>query len=75
MVFKMIIENVKQLGELIKANRKEMGFTQSELASFCKVGNRFIVELESGKPTLQFDKVLSIARLVGLELTAVKRGN
>ena len=71
----MIIENVKQLGELIKVNRKEMGFTQSELANFCKVGNRFVVELEAGKPTLQFDKVLNIARLVGLELMAIKRVN
>lgn len=40
-VFMMIIENVKQLGELIKANRKEMGFTQADLASFCKVGKSF----------------------------------
>lgn len=71
----MIIENAKQLGELIKANRKELGFTQLELANYCNVGNRFIVELESGKPTLQFDKVVHVAHLVGLELTAVKRGN
>jgi y4mF family transcriptional regulator len=71
----MIIENVKQLGDLIKVARKEMGFTQAELANFCNVGNRFIVELESGKPTLQFDKVLSIAHLVGLELAVNKRGN
>jgi len=31
-------------------------------------GNRFIVELEAGKPTVQFQKTLDTLNLLGLEM-------
>ena len=63
-----MIKTAKDLGLLIKQRRKTMGLSQAELAGICKVGNRFIVELEAGKPTIQFDKALHVATNVGLKL-------
>lgn len=70
-----MIKTAKDLGLLIKQRRKEMGLTQTELAGICKVGNRFLVELEAGKPTIQFDKALYVAANVGLELSVRKKGD
>ena len=70
-----MIKTAKDLGLLIRQRRKEMGLTQTELAGICKVGNRFLVELEAGKPTIQFDKALYVAANVGLELSARKKGD
>ncbi len=70
-----MIKTAKDLGLLIKQSRKAMGLSQAELAGVCKVGNRFIVELEAGKPTIQFDKALYVAANVGLELQLHKKGD
>ena len=70
-----MIKTSKDLGILIRQRRKEMGLSQADLAGICNVGNRFLVELEAGKPTVQFDKALSVAANVGLELHVRKKGD
>ena len=70
-----MIKTAKDLGILIRQRRKEMGLSQADLAGICNVGNRFLVELEAGKPTVQFDKALSVAANVGLELHLRKKGD
>jgi y4mF family transcriptional regulator len=70
-----MIKTVKDLGIIIKNRRKEMKLTQAELAGLCGVGNRFIVELEAGKPTIQFDKAVYVAENVGLELRIARKGD
>lgn len=52
-----------------------MRLSQAELAGICNVGNRFLVELEAGKPTIQFDKALHVAANVGLKLHVHKKGD
>jgi y4mF family transcriptional regulator len=69
-----MIKTAKDLGIIIKDRRKEMKLSQAELAGLCGVGNRFIVELEAGKPTIQFDKALYVAMNLGLELCIGKKG-
>jgi y4mF family transcriptional regulator len=69
-----MIKTAKDLGIIIKDRRKEMKLSQAELAGLCGVGNRFIVELEAGKPTIQFNKALYVAMNLGLELRIAKRG-
>ena len=59
----MIITSVKNIGLLIKEKRKKINMTQKEAASIAGVGVRFLSELENGKPTLEIDKVLNVARL------------
>ena len=70
-----MIKTAKDLGALIRQRRKEMGLSQADLSGICNVGNRFLVELEAGKPTIQFDKALHVAANVGLELHVHKKGD
>jgi y4mF family transcriptional regulator len=70
-----VIKTVKELGALIRIHRKNMKLSQADLAGLCGVGNRFIVELEAGKPTVQFDKAVYVAGNVGLELRIARKGD
>lgn len=65
-----MIENAEQFGAAVAAARKALGLTQRELALAINSGERFIVDLEAGKPTAQLEKALAAARAVGLRLTA-----
>ena len=62
------ITDTKTLGELLRAQRKALGLTQLDMAGVGNSGNRFIVELEAGKPTVQFQKTLDTLNLLGLEM-------
>lgn len=62
------IKTSADFGQEIRFWRKALGLTQHQLATRCGVGLRFIVELESGKPTCQLGKSLTVAQEVGLLL-------
>jgi HTH-type transcriptional regulator / antitoxin HipB len=64
----MTVKRVEQLGTLIKDERHRLGMNQSECAALCGVGNRFFSELENGKPTLEIDKVMKVANLMGFDI-------
>jgi len=65
-----MIEDALQFGAAVASARKALGLTQRELALAINSGERFIVELEAGKPTVQLGKALAAARAVGLRLIA-----
>ena len=52
----------------MKAVRRSQGLLQTDLAGLSGTGNRFVVDLERGKPTLQLQKVLDMLDLLGLEV-------
>ena len=58
----------KDIGELVKTARKNMGVTQRALATTSGTGLRFIIELEKGKPTCQFGKVLTVINTLGISM-------
>ena len=60
------------LGEYIRAKRKQHNLTQVELAERSGVGIRFVRELEKGKPTVQLDKVNQVLGLFGETLKPAK---
>lgn len=62
------IRSSTELGALIRERRKRLALTQLDLAGLGNTGNRFIVDLESGKPTVQLQKALDLMDLLGLEL-------
>ena len=64
----LTIINTKSLGELMRTQRKALGLTQLDIAGVGNTGNRFIVELEAGKQTVQFQKTLDTLNLLGLEM-------
>ncbi|NMU92615.1 helix-turn-helix transcriptional regulator [Achromobacter ruhlandii] len=62
------IHTSAELGELVKNVRRAQGLLQTDLAGLSGSGNRFVVDLERGKPTLQLQKVLDMLDLLGLEV-------
>jgi len=62
------IRSPQQLGDALRAARKQLGLTQPKLALAAGVGVRFIVDLEAGKPTLRLDNVLRVIDALGGEL-------
>jgi HTH-type transcriptional regulator/antitoxin HipB len=58
----------EQVGNLVKAARKAFNITQKDLALTSGTGMRFIVDLEKGKPTCQFGKVLTVLNTLGITM-------
>ena len=54
-----------EIGITIRTVRKSQGLRQDELAGAAGVGLRFIVDLESGKPTTQLGKALQVLQVLG----------
>ena len=57
-----------EFGAALARARKGLGLTQRDLALAIGVGERFIVELESGKPTAQLGKALAAAKAAGMSV-------
>lgn len=64
-----MINNSVEFGARLARARKALGLTQRDLALAIGVGERFIVELEAGKPTAQLGKALAAAKAAGMRLT------
>jgi y4mF family transcriptional regulator len=64
----MMITNAADFGAALTRARKNLGLTQRDLAVAIGVGERFIVDLEAGKPTAQLGKALAAAKAVGMRL-------
>ena len=61
------------LGRVVRSERKALKLTQRKLGEFSGTGLNFISQLERGKPTARFDKILAVTKVLGLELH-IKRG-
>ncbi len=57
----------QSIGALVRMTRKSMGVTQKDLAMTSGTGLRFIIEMEKGKPTCQFGKVLTVLHTLGIK--------
>jgi len=62
------IRSAQQLGDALRAARKQLRLTQPQLALAAGVGVRFIVDLEAGKATVQLQQVLRVIDALGGEL-------
>ena len=63
----MIIRTPREVGLLIRERRKEVGFTQAELAERVGSSREWVRLAESGKPRL--DLALSLRALAALGIT------
>ena len=68
------IGSAADIGALVRAARRQLGVTQQGFADLAGVGRRFVSELESGKPSLEFDKVLKCCAAAGIDVAARARG-
>lgn len=71
--WKMQITSVTLLGEVVRNQRKALDLTQIEAAGLCGVGERFLRELEHGKPSLEIGRVFQVLAGLGIELSATVR--
>ena len=58
-----------EIGKAVRAARKVLGVTQKQLAFTAGTGMRFITDLENGKPTCEFGKVLTVLHTLGIKLS------
>ncbi len=68
------IISCNDLGRSVRQVRKQQQLTQAELAAISGVGLRFVSELENGKPTLEFGRVLRVVASLGLHISLAPRG-
>lgn len=66
----MKITTSEKFGQLIRSTRKTARLTQAELAAASGIGERFVRELEKGKPSCQLEKALLVAQMLGIKIEA-----
>lgn len=69
------IKSAHDFAKAVRDQRKSLNLTQVEVAGLCGVGNRFVVELEQGKPTIELAKAFHIARMLGINFSHTAEGH
>lgn len=67
----MQIQNATDFGTLVLTARKRANLTQAALAAASGVGERFVRELEKGKPSCQLEKALLVAQVLGIKFADI----
>lgn len=67
---KKTIGSPEDLGLLIRAVRKSSRVRQDDLSAMAGVSRQFAIDVERGKPTAQFGRVLLLLQELGITLTA-----
>lgn len=67
------IMSAADLGKVIRARRKELGYTQVEVAEMMECSPRLVGEIERGRGSVGFDRMVSYAMNLGIDLVAFKR--
>lgn len=70
---KLRVSSAAELGAIVRLHRTQLGFSQQRLADLAGTGRRFVSELESGKPSLEFDRVVQCCAALGIDLFARTR--
>lgn len=66
--------NSVELGRIIRARRKKLGYTQVQIAAMMGVSPRLIGEIERGRGTVAVQTVLDLCTGLGIDLFPVGRG-
>jgi HTH-type transcriptional regulator/antitoxin HipB len=69
----LVVRVAADLGSIVREQRHALNLRQVDLAGIGNTGNRLIVDIEKGKPTVQLQKVLEVLDLLGLELTVNRK--
>ena len=68
-----LVRSASDIGGAVRRKRINDRLTLAESAGLCNVNYRFLSDLENGKQTVRFDKVLQVLACLGLELTIKER--
>jgi transcriptional regulator with XRE-family HTH domain len=66
---------MNSVGERIKARRLELGWTQEELCQKAGISTGFLSDLENKKRSVSAETLLDIARVLGLSLDYLMKGD
>ena len=69
----MIVTDAKQFGQAVRKRRKALGYTQSFLSAFSGLSVSFLSDLENGKKTIELEKAIRVANLLGLDCSLTAR--
>ena len=64
------VTNPESLGRILQQARLLNGWSQRELAARIGTTQRYIWEIEAGKPSIFVDRLFALMRETGTELTA-----
>jgi len=70
MKIKTEIKNSYTLGMVIQQSRLQQGFSQRELADMLGIGQKWVWEMEQGKPGVLMDRLFMILEKTGVKLSA-----
>ena len=62
------ITNMADVAKFVREVRKAQKVSQTVLAQAPNVGLRFVGDIERGKPSIQFDKLLAVLTSLGISL-------
>ena len=65
----MILKTAREIGLLIRDQRKSRKWTQQKLADLLGVGRLWVIHMEQGKSTVRLDLVLSALRELDVQLS------
>ena len=69
----MRIKNAEDLGSEIRKRRKNLGYTQQDIAARTGLSASFISDVENGKETAEIGKIMLLLSILGLNLYMKER--
>lgn len=62
------VNSMAEISTAVREARRSQGISQTVLAQLSNVGLRFVCEIEHGKKSVRFDKLLSVLTTLGMSL-------
>lgn len=66
------IRTMERFGDIVRRARRRQRLTQTELAVRAGTGRRFVSDVEAGKPTVEFERLMKLCRSLGITLFAIE---
>lgn len=60
------VRKMEDVAEIVRRTRKAQKISQMVLSQASNVGLRFVGDIERGKPTIQFDKLMAVLTSLGI---------
>lgn len=69
----MRVYDAATFGAALRKRRKELGYTQAQVAAFSGCSAAFLSALENGKETAELGRALRVLNVLALDLEAARR--
>jgi HTH-type transcriptional regulator/antitoxin HipB len=70
----MRVQSIRDLAAAVRGRRKDLGWTQAELAARAGVSRKWVYEFEAGKPAAELRLILRVLDALGLLLEVGSEG-